>query len=106
MKITLTTSQGKTLIKEGTPDQADAALRSIYKRDKHSDIYYSMEIGSETVTGSIDMEPKSFHAPHNRKIFTNHVRTYFGNVARATVEKYPYLNQEYINKAKQIYKLI
>lgn len=104
MKTTLTTSDNKILVSNATPEQANVALKSIHRRNRHSDIYYHIQFNNgQHVTGSIDMEPRSFHQPHKDTILTTHILTYWGNVAKADLKKYPWLDEDSKKFALQTY---
>lgn len=96
MIITLTTTDGSKFATFATFEEANHAARYIYRR-RYSDILYSITLpNGEEAAGSIDLEPHSFHAGHQRKIITNHIRTFWGNVSKLTPGKYG-IPGEFIN---------
>lgn len=84
MRITLTDSRGHKFASCASWEAANVAAKAIFKRQCWSDLYYLIETDELTVNGSIDLEPKSFHKPHQHKIFTWHLKTFWGNVARSS----------------------
>lgn len=90
INVTLTTDYNTTFGAFTGYEQADDGARAIFKRQYWSDIYYLIEIdGREIWAGSIDLEPASFHRPHQRQIITNHIRTFLGNLQRQPLNKFP-----------------
>lgn len=84
MRIILTDSRGSQLADINTWENANIASKAIFKREHWSDIYYHIFFDDGTkANGSIDLEPYSFHKPHQKEIFTNHLRTFWTNVSKA-----------------------
>lgn len=91
MKIRLTDSDGKLFAEVQTWNKANEATRAIFKRKNWSDIYYFIEFDSQQEAyGSIDIEPYSFHARHQREIFTKHLKTFWTNCKNIDIMKKPY----------------
>ena len=85
MKIRLTNSNGGLFAEVQTWQDANTAAKSIFKRQYWSDLYYFIEFDdSLEVYGSIDLEPASFHRPHQNELFTWHLKTFWGNCAKVT----------------------
>ena len=83
MRIQLTDSKGNLFAMLSNWDDANLAAKSIFKRDYWSDLYYSITFeDGESINGSIDLEPKSYHKPHQNNIILNHLKTYWGNISR------------------------
>jgi hypothetical protein len=88
MKIILTSSDGNLFATVETWQQANEVARAIFRRNYWSDLYYEIHLGEKTeVTGSIDLEPASFHTRHQKTLFTTHLRTFWGNISK---QKPPY----------------
>lgn len=105
MKITLSNSDGKLFATVSAWDLANLAARAIFKRNYWSDLYYHIifDDGNE-VAGSIDLEPYSFHAPKQKELFTQHLKTFWSNVSKS--EPKPYLSEQDINYCKQLLKYL
>lgn len=89
MKIILSDSTGKKFTTLAEWEAANVAAKAIFKKQYWSDLYYEIFFNDGTeVTGSIDLEPKSFHDPHINKIFTNHLQTFWGNISKLQQPKY------------------
>lgn len=102
MQIILSNSDGHKFTTARSWDEANQAARAIFKRNFWSDLYYQIifDDGKETA-GSIDLEPASYHTRHQREIVTNHMRTFWGNVAKLAPNKAPYFySEEDINFTK------
>ena len=83
MKIRLTSSSGSLFAEVQTWHEANIAAKSIFKRQYWSDLYYFIEFDdNQEAYGSIDLEPASFHRPHQRELFTRHLKTFWGNCAK------------------------
>jgi len=77
--ITLTTTTGKLFATVETLQDADVVARAVIKRG-YSDLCY--HIHETDTAGSIDLEPYSFHAPHIKRIVSNHLQTFWGNIVK------------------------
>lgn len=88
--ITLTDSTGLTLFAAvNSWDAANVAAKSVFKRRYWSDLYYNIKFhDGEEISGSIDLEPHSFHVPHINSIVTTHLRTFWGNISKLPAPKY------------------
>lgn len=77
MKITISTSGNKgrtfTDIKA-----ANLFLRGLLGR--HSDAFYSIQDGAFRRSGSIDLEPASFHKRNKERILNAHLQTFSRNI--------------------------
>jgi hypothetical protein len=81
MKIRLTTDTGALFAEVTTWSEANTAARAVFKRNNWSDLYYFIEFDTKQETsGSIDLEPYSFHARQQREIFTTHLKTFWSNI--------------------------
>lgn len=81
MQIVLKSHAG-TFARVSSLQDADRCASAIIRR-KYSDIYYTLIFSDgHQISGQIDLLPYSFHAPHIRQIFTNHVLTVWGNISR------------------------
>lgn len=101
MKITLSTDNGHIFTTVRDWNTANEAAKAIFKRKYWSDLYYDITFDDATQTaGSIDLEPQSFHKPHQENLFTWHLKTFWGNVSKETPKVY--LSQEYINECKNL----
>ena len=99
MKIILSTSEGNKFATLQDWEHANDAAKAIFKRNYWSDLYYDIFFDENNhVSGSIDLEPKSFHKDHQNNLFTWHLKTFWGNVSKSTPK--PYLSQEDINYCK------
>ena len=97
MKIILTSSIGTTFAKVDTFENANVAAKAIFKCNYWSDLYYDIFFDDGTQTaGSIDLEPQSFHKPHQQSIFTTHLKTWWGNISKLPTPKFG-LTQEDID---------
>lgn len=101
MKIILFDSQGNTFASVTTWDAANVAAKAVFKRQNWSDLYYDIFFDDGTQTGgSIDLEPESFHKPHQSQIFTWHLKTFWTNVSKS--KPLPYLSQSDIDFCKTL----
>lgn len=101
MKIILSDSKGATFAKVTNWSDANTAAKAIFKRQYWSDLYYDILFDDGTQTGgSIDLEPESFHKPHQKELFTTHLKTFWSNVSKTTPK--PYLTQKDINFCKTL----
>jgi hypothetical protein len=80
MEITLIA--GKTEYKVHTFYLANRYAYHIWELDNYSDLEYLIVDGDFRLEGSIDLEPRDFHRSHRRRILTNHLRTFWSNVAK------------------------
>lgn len=80
MQITIKTSstQGRTF---DNFNSANLFLRGLLGR--YSDAYYTVKDGGFCRTGSIDLEPISFHSRNKGCILNTHLQTYSRNVLSA-----------------------
>jgi hypothetical protein len=99
-KIVLSSSDGKVFVDTTSVDKANEGLKGVWKRKRYSDVYYDITFddGFE-LSGSIDLEPHSFHKGHEDKILTWHLNTFWNNVARSDKG---YISQEHKDYAKNI----
>lgn len=105
MKIILSNSNGSTFATVNNWQDANTAAKAIFKRQYWSDLYYDIFFQDGTQTaGSIDLEPASFHKPHQKELFTTHLKTFWGNISKATPK--PYLSQEDIDFCKNSLKYL
>lgn len=81
-RIILSDDRKKVLVDTTSMAQANEVLYGISNSNKYSYIFYAIrfEDGKE-ISGSIDLEPHSFHKPHEKKILTWHLLTYYKNVS-------------------------
>lgn len=101
MKIILSTSTGTKFATVQSWEEANEAAKAIFKKDCWSDLYYDIFLNEDNhVSGSIDLEPQSFHKSHQNKIFTWHLKTFWSNISKATPKSY--LSQEDINYCKSL----
>ncbi len=83
MTIKLTTSTGNLFAIVNNWSDANLAAKSIFKRQYYSDLYYSIAFDDgESISGSIDLEPQSFHKGHQKTIFTTHLKTFWTNISK------------------------
>jgi hypothetical protein len=88
-EIVLTDSRGHKFATIKGWEDANVAAKAIFKRQNWSDLYYNITFNDgETISGSIDLEPESFHKPHQNEIFTWHLKTFWTNISKLTS---PYL---------------
>jgi hypothetical protein len=99
-EVELEDSMGNKFFEGKSIAAADEAMYHIWKRGNWSDVQYEIEFedGSE-VEGSIDLEPKSFHAEHKKNILSWHLQTYWGNVSKTDK---PYIQPEMKEFAKNL----
>lgn len=84
MKIRLTTDTGSLFAEVQSWAEANLAAKSIFKRNYWSDLYYFILFDDEQEAyGSIDLEPESFHKPHQNEIFTWHLKTFWSNSSKS-----------------------
>jgi len=58
-----------------------------------SNLDYSIKSGSFERSGTVDMEPVSFHSRHKNRILSGHLATFSQNVLKdVSVEKWPFRN--------------
>lgn len=89
MKIILTDSQGNLLAAVTNWVTANVAAKAIIKRNKWSNLYYSIQFDNgEQVTGSIDLEPRSFHQPYLNCVVTKHLKTWWTNISKLPAPKF------------------
>lgn len=102
MQIILADSDNRQLAKVSSWDNANVAAKALFKKQYWSDLYYSIvfDDGNE-ISGSIDLEPQSFHAPHQNQIVTWHLKTFWGNISRAKLPRFP-LTQQDIDECKKL----
>lgn len=101
MKIILSNSDGNKFATVQSWESANLAAKAVFKRNYWSDLYYDIFFDDNTQTcGSIDLEPSSFHKPHQNNIFTWHLKTFWTNVSKS--EPKTYLTQEDINFTKKL----
>lgn len=106
MKILLSSSTGSKFAEVDNFTNANVAAKAVFKCNYWSDLYYDILFDDGTQTaGSIDLEPQSFHKPHQNIIFTNHLKTWWGNVSRITPNEYGFMKgftQEDIDFCKKL----
>jgi len=96
MQITLTDSNGNRFAVTATWEAANIAAKAVFKRNYWSDLHYFIEFDDkQEVAGSIDLEPASFHQPHQNNIITWHLKTFWTNICKANPDRW--LTQEDIN---------
>ncbi len=96
MTIVLFDSNGSTFASVTSFEMANVAAKAVFKRQFWSNLYYDIFFDDNTQTaGSIDLEPESFHKPHQNELFTWHLRTFWTNVSKS--KPLPYLTQEDID---------
>ena len=89
MKITLSNSDKKVFTTVTSWESANIAAKAIIKRNKWSDIKYSIVFDTgEEANGSIDLEPRSFHKPYLNCIVTKHLKTWWNNISRLQAPKF------------------
>lgn len=90
MEIRLTDSDGNSFAVVHSWDAANLAAKAVFKRQNWSDLYYYIEFDDkQEVHGSIDLEPASFHRPHQNNIFTWHLRTFWTNISKVDPARWP-----------------
>ena len=105
MKIELTSSNKKTFATLNSWEDANQATKAIFKRNFWSDLYYKITFEDGTIAkGVIDLEPQSFHKPHQNSILLTHCKTYWTNVSKTTPK--PYLLQCDIDYFKKLLKYL
>lgn len=83
MKIILSDDRGHKFATVTTWDKANEAVKAIFRRNRWSDLIYDIFFDDGTQTGgNIDLEPQSFHKPHQNEIFTTHLKTFWGNISK------------------------
>jgi hypothetical protein len=80
MEITLIA--GKTEYKVHTFYLANKYAYHIWELDNHSNLEYYVRDNNFYWQGSIDLEPRSFHQPHKRRIVTTHITTVCHNLLK------------------------
>jgi hypothetical protein len=90
MKILISTglanSQGRSF---SNFESANLFCRGLLGR--YPNIFYSIQDGNFGRSGTIDMEPVSFHSRHKNRILTGHLFTFSQNVLRdMALKKYPF----------------
>lgn len=96
MRISLFDSTASHFATVNNWSDANVAAKAIFKRQNWSDLYYDIFFDDGTQTGgSIDLEPESFHKPHQNEIFTWHLRTFWTNISKS--KPLPHLTQEDID---------
>ena len=100
MKIILSDSRDNIFTHAGSWEDANIACKAIFKRQNYSDIYYAITFDDgREIGGAIDIEPESFHKPHQSTIFTWHLKTWWTNISRLPAPKYS-LTQADIDECK------
>ncbi len=95
MKIRLTDSKGSLFAEVQNWDDANVAAKSIFKRNYWSDLYYFIEFDDNQETyGSIDLEPKSFHRPHQNNLFTTHLHTFWSNCSKVKLPHFQITSED------------
>jgi hypothetical protein len=98
--VTLTTYDGGVIVKDASVAKANEALYYFWKRQAGSDAYYFITFDDgETLEGSIDLEPHSFHEDHKHNILTWHINTFWNNFANSD---YSYISKEDKEDAKRL----
>jgi hypothetical protein len=82
LQITLTSSREGLFVKTDNFQDANIALKAILRRKKYSDVYYHIQDNNVDQIGSIDLEPESFHKPHQNRILSNHLLTFWTNISK------------------------
>lgn len=101
IKIELTSSTRTKFATVTNWEDANIATKSIFKRGYWSDVYYTLYFKHEPIiSGSIDLEPHSFHAPHCNTIITTHLHKFWTNISNADSLRYPFIKES----DKAIYK--
>ena len=95
-KIMLFSSTPSKFATVSSWDAANVAAKAVFKKQYWSDLYYDIIFDDGTQTsGSIDLEPYSFHKDHQNELFTWHLRTFWTAVSKQ--KPLPYLTQEDID---------
>lgn len=104
-RVVLSDDNDKVFIDTPSMAQANEVLYGIWNSNKYSDVIYEItfEDGKE-ISGSIDLEPHSFHKGHEKKILTWHLLTYYNNVAKISSLDYVGDVKEHIEMAKDLVK--
>ena len=103
--VTLESNSG-VLVSDASVSKANEALYYFWKRNKHSDVYYDITFeDGETLEGSIDLEPHSFHEDHKHNILTWHINTFWNNVAKSDYSYIPKEDKEEAIKLVNNYRL-
>jgi hypothetical protein len=104
-RVVLSDDNEKVFVDTPSMAQANEVLYGIWNSNKYSDVYYDItfEDGKE-ISGSIDLEPHSFHKGHEKKILTWHLLTYYNNVAKISSLDYIGDVKEHIETAKDLVK--
>lgn len=101
MKILLLDYKSSIFASVESWDAANIAAKAVLKRKYWSNLYYDIHFDDGTSTaGSIDLEPESFHKPHQNEIFTWHLRTFWTNISKA--EPSPNWTQKNIDFASKL----
>lgn len=104
MTITLSASNGNVFATVTSWAAANVAAKAIFKRQQYSDLYYLIDHPDVNVMGSIDLEPESFHKPHQHKILTWHLKTFWGNVSKS--QPNTLMSQADIDFAKEVVAIL
>jgi len=84
-KFILSNDMGHKFASVNSWEDANVAAKAIFKRQYWSNLYYEIFFDDgETISGVIDLEPESFHKPHQNQIFTWHLKTFWGNISKLT----------------------
>lgn len=106
LSITLTSSNQGVFIKTDNFKDANIALKAILRRKYYSDVYYHIKAIDMDQSGSIDMEPEMFHKPHQDRILSNHLLTFWTNISQLDKPKmgFSQLDIEYFTKLLKFFK--
>jgi hypothetical protein len=95
MTIKLTTTKGNLFAIINNWNDANLAAKSIFKRNYYSDLCYDITFDDgEKISGSIDLEPQSFHKEHQSEIITTHLKTYWGNISNIVLPRFPFTQED------------
>jgi len=103
-RVVLSDDNEKVFVDTPSMVQANEVLYGIWNSNKYSDVYYDItfEDGKE-ISGSIDLEPHSFHKGHEKKILTWHLLTFYNNLAKLSSLNYIY-GETTVEDAKDLVK--
>jgi len=69
----------------------DANRYARFLLGRYSDLSFLIQEGNFRRTGTIDLEPVSFHRPHRNRIITAHLHTFCSNCLKANAaNQYPF----------------